>query len=578
MKKPLLAPLLVLAALAVPGYAAAGPCGLPDSKPLWIDFTTPDVAQIFGRPGLVLGVSSGDFPARMRATGAKTVYWDMYLKSRVGTPAAPADPALMEERAQRLYEIATRQADCPNPPIILNELFGSQLETPWTQSNEQYRANVLALVRGLAARGARPMLLLSRTPYTQSESAAQWWRDVAQVADLVPEVYFGARLLWREGPILANRRMRTSFRNAVGRLTSIGVPSSRIGLVLGFFTKGSAGGREGLKPDESWHRIVKWQARAAREVAGEMKIASVISWGWATYSQSAADVSDGPSTACVYLWARDPGARFCDGPAAAGPRFDADLNEGQLVLPAGARCVVGGRLIGAGAIGSLARVTGDPSVAFSIMYARAAENVTPVSPVQVANAERQLIRLRFGGSRTRYLSALRAAGATTAVARAALEDELRRDKLAATMSGRVPASEVESFYTSYPDLAVRLVHADPAPWWLGNRASGLALAGIAPQAVFSVVQGKESVVHGLGGSFTVTALGEVETLGAVPLQTATRAIAAVLSIYAKRARFEDWALARQRGLLSATVCSRDVMPQPSTIRVTDFLPFLSLDG
>jgi len=420
------------------------------------------------------------------------------------------------------------------------------------------------------------MLLLSRSPYTGSDVAVQWWRDVAQVSDLLPEVYFGGKLLWREGPILANRRMRTAMRGAVGRLTSIGVPVSRIGLTLGFFSKGSSGGREGLS-DEKWFRIVKWQARAAREVAGETKTAYVVSWGWAPYSQSARDLPDVGRTACVYLWARDPGAGFCNGPAAGGRGFDADLVEGQLDLPGGALCTVGRKPVSGGSITALTRVTGDPAVAFSIAYARAAEAVSPVSAVKVAAAERRIVRLRYGGNRSRYLAALRAAGASVGVARAALADELRRQALVPTMRGRVPASEVEAFYLSYPDLPVRLVRATPAPWWLGNKPQGLALSGVVPPGVFSLAEGKTSVVFALDGSYRVTALGEVETLGAVPLAQARRAIVAALSIYEKRAAFETWTLARQRGLLPSTICQRDAMPQPSTIRVTDFLPFLSLD-
>lgn len=576
MKKLLLVPLLVLAALAAPGYAAAGPCGTPDSRPLWVDFGTPEIADTIGRQGMVLAVSSGDFPARMRAAGAKTIYWDMYLRTRVGTPAAPADPTLMEERAQRLFEIAVRQTACPNPPIVLNELFGSHLETPWSPSNEQYRANVLAFLRGLAARGARPMLLLSRSPYTGSDTAVEWWRQVAQVSDLLPEVYFGGKLLWREGPILANRRMRVAMRNAVGRFTSIGIPVSRIGLTLGFFSKGSSGGREGLS-DDRWLRIVKWQARAARQVAVETKLSYVVSWGWAPYSNSARDQLDVAKTACVYIWARDPGAAVCNGPAAAGPRFETDLAEGQLDLPGGARCTVNGKAVSAGSIAALTRVTGDPAVAFSIAYARAAEAVSPVSAVKVAAAEKRIVRLRFGGSRSHYLAALRAAGASVNVARAALADELRRQAIVETMRGRVPGSEVEVFYLSYPDLPVRLVRAEPAPWWLGDRPQGLALSGVVPPAVFSLAEGRKSTVLGLDGTYTVTALGEVEPLGAVPLEQARHAIVAALSIYAKREAFERWTLARQRGLLPTTICQRDVMPQASTIRVTDFMPFLSLD-
>jgi hypothetical protein len=577
MKKLLLAPLLALAALAAPGYAAAGPCGTPDSRPLWVDFGTPEISDTIGRQGMVLAVSSGDFPARMRTAGAKTIYWDMYLRTRVGTPAAPADPALMEERAQRLFDIAVRQTACPNPPIVLNELFGSQLETPWSPANEQYRANVLAFVRGLAARGARPMLLLPRSPYTGSDTAIDWWRQVAQVSDLLPEVYFGGQLLWREGPILANRRMRIAMRNAVGRFTSIGIPVSRIGLTLGFFSKGGSGGREGLS-DEKWLRIVKWQARAARQVASETKLSYVVSWGWAPYSNRSRDLTDVAKTACVYIWARDPGAGLCDGPDAAGPRFETDLREGQLdLLPGGARCTVDGKAVSAGSISALAKVTGDPAVAFAIAYARAAEAVKPVSAAKVAAAEKRIVRLRFGGNRSRYLAALRSAGASIRVARAALADELRRQAVVETMRGRVPGSEVEAFYLSYPDLPVRLVRAQPAPWWLGNRPQGLALSGIVPQAIFSLAEGKASTVLGLDGTYTVTALGEIQELGAVPFDQARHAIVAALSIYAKREAFEGWTLARQRGLLPQTLCRGDVMPQPSTIRVTDFMPFLSLD-
>ena len=59
---------------------------------------------------------------------------------------------------------------------------------------------MLALVRALAARGARPFLLINSDPYTGSDDAAAWWRSVAQVADLVQEVYFSAKVLYRSGP------------------------------------------------------------------------------------------------------------------------------------------------------------------------------------------------------------------------------------------------------------------------------------------------------------------------------------------------------------------------------------------
>ena len=70
---------------------------------------------VFGKPGVVVGASSGDWPAQMRALGAGTVYFDLNLKNRVGTPTKPTDPSTMADRAQRLYDFASQQTGCPTP-------------------------------------------------------------------------------------------------------------------------------------------------------------------------------------------------------------------------------------------------------------------------------------------------------------------------------------------------------------------------------------------------------------------------------------------------------------------------------
>jgi len=571
--------LVVFAALALPGHAAAGPCGVPDSKPLWVDFGTPDMASLFGRPGMALGVSSGEFPAQMRAAGASTMYWDMHLNKRVGTPSKPADPATITERANRLYDFAAQQMECPTPRIVLNELFGAHLETPWSATNEQYRENVLVLVRGLAARGARPMLLLSTRPYTDSEAAAGWWRELGRHADIVPEVYFNARGIWRMGSIAGNRHMRTAMRRAVGNLTAIGIPTAQIGVVLGFQTRKGVGGRDGLQPDDAWYEVVKWQARSARQVAQEMGLAWIFSWGWASYSQSA-DNGDKQIAACVYLWARDPDAGLCDGPTAAGPRFSASLTDGQLRLNPGDQCRLNGRAIRSQAVAALARVTADRAVAFTVLLARVAEEpYAKVPPTRVLAAERAVITLRFGGSRAAYLAALAKANATVGIARGVLADELRRLQLARGMRARLPASrEVKTFYTSYPDLLVRQIEAEPAPWWLGNRTRGLAMIGLAPERVFALPADAQTKLWALDGVYKVIAHGETQTLGSVPLDQARPAIAAALNAFARRAAFERWSVGRQVYFTRLMTCRRDDMPDPGTVRLTSYLPFLSLDG
>ena len=108
---------------------------------------------------------------------------------------------MVEARADKLFDTAAASSGCATPLIALNELAGANLPTPWTPTTAQYRANVLALVQRLAERGARPFLLLPKRPYTHDEAADDWWRQAAQVADLVPEVYFSGPSVSKQGAV-----------------------------------------------------------------------------------------------------------------------------------------------------------------------------------------------------------------------------------------------------------------------------------------------------------------------------------------------------------------------------------------
>ena len=116
------------------------------------------------------------------------MYFDLKLASRVGTPDVPADPAKIVGNANALFDAAVKQTGCATPLIAENELFGSSTQTPWSPSNAQYRANVLALLTQLAARGAHPYLLISSPPYG-GDVAGDWWRAVAKVSDIVREFF-----------------------------------------------------------------------------------------------------------------------------------------------------------------------------------------------------------------------------------------------------------------------------------------------------------------------------------------------------------------------------------------------------
>ena len=472
------------AAALLPGRAAAADaCGRPDRTTNWIDSAPPALAPVFAKPGTILAVSSGDFPAQVRQQGAVTIHFDQYLRSRVGLPTTPADPATIVDRANRLFDYAVTQSSCSTPWIAENELSGAGLETPWSITNAQYRANVLVYLQTLAARGARPFLLVSSAPYTGGEAAA-WWQQVSAVADIVRETYFSAKRIHALGPILGNRELRQGMRTAIGRFLAIGIPPSRLGVMLGFQSNDSNAGRAGLKPAQAWLDVVKWQALAARQVAQELNLSTIWSWGWTSYVGQ--DDPDFPKAACVWLWTR--ATSLCNGPGAAGAGWDSSTTEGQLSLPRGVQCTVGKDRIAESSIEQIERLTGDRDVAYSAAFARTVEQrLATVAVSEVQAAERMLISSRFSGSRSAYYAALSRASVSRSLARSILADQLRRAKVAQRM--RVPrpsAAAIASFYASYPETLVREVKAKPAPAWLDWKARGYALENVAPASVFGL--------------------------------------------------------------------------------------------
>ena len=432
------------AALASPGIARAAPCGLPDAQPLWIDFAHGSVQfrnELFGRPGVIAATSGPAVSAALRARGAQTIYWEMNLPNYPGKPDAPADPATIAPAAARVFELAATSSACPTPLIALNELWGPTTPAPWAPSVAQYRANVLAFLRELAARGARPFLLVPSNPNTAGE-AAEWWRQVAQVSDIVREVYVRAPVIYGQGPILGNREIRLRLRKAVTTLTDIGIPPSRIGLMLGL-QSGGLYGRGGLQPLEAWLEFVKWNVLSARQVATELRAATVWSWGWGTFGPASVD-PEKPLAACVYLWTRDP--RLCDAPAMTGGRLNTSLTDGQIVLAAGVHCSFGTTLLRTAAIDEIARLTGQRERAVTALFARAIQRSRMrVSGAEVLSTERAIVRARFRGSRAAYRGALARRGLTLAFGRQVIADELRRRKLAAELAAANPPTDLAAW-------------------------------------------------------------------------------------------------------------------------------------
>jgi hypothetical protein len=580
MKTALAIVAALLCAASAPLPAHASPCGLPDTKPLWIDFTDGTVPwglQQFGRPGITIGTTGARLPPQFRAAGASTIYWEMKLGLIVGTTVAPANPADIAGRADRLFTKAVNISGCATPLIALNELNGASTTTPWTSTNAQYRANVLALMQQLSAKGARPFLLVNSAPYTGGD-AADWWRRVALAGDIVPEVYFNAPSVMRKGVILGSRQMRQTMRAALGAYTAIGIPVAKLGFVLGFQSGPGAGGREGLQPSSEWFEFAKLYALAAKRVAAEFNVATAWSWGWGTFNVAGAD-ADKQATACVYLWVRD--SSYCNGPVAAGQGFDASLTEGQLdALGKGVQCTLEGRSMYQTDLSRMSAVTRDRDVAFTILIDRlVSRGHRKVSADRVREAEQAIVDGSFRGNRAAYHRALARRSANPVVAREAIVDELQRARAEAKLHVPEPtADQIRTFYDNYPDALVRQFRVKPAAPWLGGRTTGFALATAAPSALFRLpATVSSSFTTGLG-SYRVTPLDEPVPLGALPYQTARPAIRRALVAFAREQAYEKkFGQEVLRGL-TRTICLRDDLPSPAVVSVSTYLPFLALSS
>ncbi len=429
MKKFLLITLSCLAgAVAAPHAARAAECGLPDASPLWIEFSDGSVQfrdQVFGRPGVIAATRGTGVAGSLRSRGAKTVYWEMDLYKFVGKPDTPADPATVVAAADRLFDQAAASSACFTPWIALNELLRPTEPTPWSAPTAQYRADVLALLQRLAARGARPFLLVPSNPKTPIDSPG-WWLEVAKVADIVREVYLPAPAVVSQGPLLGSRGLRIRMRTAARVLLDIGVPPSRIGIMLGFQSTGVYG-RVRLQPLSAWLEFVKLNVLAAKQIVSEVDVGTIWSWGWGTFAPPTAD-PDKPAAACVYLWTRDPS--LCDISAVAPPDFERSLTEGQIALAPGVQCSLDQGTLTTRALDEATLVLGSRAQAHTALLERVVQRAhLSIPAAQLLAAESRIVTKRFSSKRSLYRAELARRKISLAFARSVIADELRRSVL-----------------------------------------------------------------------------------------------------------------------------------------------------
>ena len=319
---------------------------------------------------------------------------------------------------------------------------------------------------------------------------------------------------------------------------------------------------------------MKLQALAAKQVAREARIGTVWSWGWQARNTAQAD-PDKEVGACVWLWTRNP--RLCAGPEAAGPDFDRSLTQGQITLPRGVRCEVGGHAITYGSVRRLSRVIGDGGVAFSAAYSQAVlAGLVQVPRVDVLAAQRAIVRTRFRGSRTAYRRALARAGASEGLARGIIADELRQQRMGRRFRAPSPTGQqIAEYHENFAGQPARLVEVKPRAWWLGERRRGLAIGSLAPPQVFTLPAGKKVKIRTADGIYEVRAVDDTMPLGAFPIGVARNSVVAALREISRRQLFERWFSRPLNDRLKTLRCADDQLPAVAVVDMTTFLPFLT---
>ena len=211
------------------------------------------------------------------------------------------------------------------------------------------------------------------------------------------------------------------------------------------------------------------------------------------------------------------------------------------------------------------------------LVARAVERErVRVSPSDALAMERRVVTARFGGSSVAYRAAVVESGASLAVARGILGDELRSAEIAGRLAtARISSADVARFRSTFAPVLAREVSVSPAPSWLPD-GRGVALATSAPAAVFAIGTGRRTTIRTAEGTFVVDARGDTTALGALPSDLARAAVTRELGAERRADAYSAWTIRMQKAAASKLVCERDRLPALGVVRLSAFAPFLSL--
>ena len=262
----------------------------------------------------------------------------------------------------------------------------------------------------------------------------------------------------------------------------MGIPPSRLGAHARVPDEARQRRPRGPEAEVGVARDRKLETLAASQVASELKLATPLVVGLGAVLAGPGEPRQPRRGLRLPLDART--RRSATGPARRGHGFNASRTEGQLVLPAGAQCVVGTTPIRSDAMPPITSVTGDSQVAFTAAMGtgRGAARRTTSRPRRCSPPSGCSCSCASAARVRAYSSALSRAHASLAVARGVIADELRRagsSRDSACRRRREPDREL------LRDVRVRAgpVRAREAGAVVARRpAAGPRARGIAPAA------------------------------------------------------------------------------------------------
>ena len=522
-------------------------------------------------PGSSAPRRTSSCPPQLRAKGAQTVYFDLYLNNRVGTPSKPADPSMIQARADKLFDTAVTSSGCDHAADRRERAVRRAVADAVDADDgavPRERARLSAASRRRAARGRSCSSRTARTPTTRPPTTGGGRRRRSRTSSR--RSTSPGRPISKQGAVAGSRRLRATMRTRMEDLIQIGVPTNRLGMMLTFSSTPQGGRPRG--PAAARSGSTSSSGRRSRRSRSRRSCTSRAS------GRGAGRPSTRPATTPTSRRPRARGSGRATTRSATRPRSRARSSTRRSTsgdaLPAGTLCLLGTTQLLASDVAALTRLTGDRDLAFSAELQHAVlVEAQPVADEAVraggGRRDPRPLRRQPGGVPRGARAREGHAGARAADPRRRAAPPRGRGDAARACADRRRSSQ--EWYATYAAMPARAGARDR------SRAVARQRAQRASRSQASRRGGCFALAAGASGedrrASQVTALGETAPLGSFPFAQAAPAVRTASSPRSSTRRSRSGRAGAQNQRLGSLTCQHDQPPQPATVDLTDWLPY-----